>query len=34
MYGGMLVLRLSDEAGTQIPVSRRRAAACKRALGM
>jgi two-component system, LytTR family, response regulator LytT len=34
MYGGMLVLRLSDETGTQIPVSRRRAAACKRALGM
>ena len=34
MYGGMLVLRLSDEPGTQIPVSRRRAAACKRALGM
>ena len=34
MYGGLLVLRLSDEAGTQIPVSRRRAAACKRALGM
>ncbi len=34
MYGGMLVLRLSDEAGTQIPVSRRRASACKRALGM
>ena len=34
MYGGTLVLRLSDDAGTQIPVSRRRAAACKRALGM
>ncbi len=34
MYGGMLVLRLSDATGTQIPVSRRRAAACKRALGM
>ena len=34
MYGGMLVVRLSDEAGTQIPVSRRRAAALKRALGM
>lgn len=34
MYGGMLVLRLSDEAGTKIPVSRRRATACKRALGM
>jgi DNA-binding LytR/AlgR family response regulator len=34
MYGGMLVLRLSDEAGTQIPVSRRRSAAFKRALGM
>ena len=34
MYGGMLILRLSDEAGTQIPVSRRRAASLKRALGM
>jgi DNA-binding LytR/AlgR family response regulator len=34
MYGGMLVLRLADEAGTQIPVSRRRATAVKRALGM
>jgi DNA-binding LytR/AlgR family response regulator len=34
MYGGMLVVRLSDQAGTQIPVSRRRAAALKRALGM
>lgn len=34
MYGGLLILRLSDEAGTQIPVSRRRAAALKRALGM
>ena len=34
MYGGMLMLRLSDEAGTQIPVSRRRAASLKRALGM
>jgi DNA-binding LytR/AlgR family response regulator len=34
MYGGMLVLRLSDEAATQIPVSRRRATALKRALGM
>ena len=34
MYGGLLVLQLSDEAGTQIPVSRRRAAALKRALGM
>ena len=34
MYGGTLILRLSDQAGTQIPVSRRRAVACKRALGM
>lgn len=34
MYGGMLVLRLSDEAGTRIPVSRRRSTAFKRALGM
>ncbi len=34
MYGGMLALRLSDQAGTQIPVSRRRAAALKRALGI
>lgn len=34
MYGGMLALCLNDEAGTQIPVSRRRAAACKRALGL
>ena len=34
MYGGMLVLRLSDEVGTRIPVSRRRTAALKRALGM
>lgn len=34
MYGGMLVLRLSDSEGTQIPVSRRRTAGLKRALGI
>ena len=34
MYGGTLTLLLSDDAGTQIPVSRRRAAAVKLALGM
>ena len=34
MYGGSLVVQLNDAAGTQIPVSRRRAAALKRALGM
>lgn len=34
MYGGLLVLTLGDEAETHIPVSRRRATAVKRALGM
>jgi DNA-binding LytR/AlgR family response regulator len=34
MYGGTLMLVLSDAAGTQIPVSRRRVAALKLALGM
>jgi DNA-binding LytR/AlgR family response regulator len=34
MYGGMLVLTLGGEAETHIPVSRRRATAVKRALGM
>lgn len=34
MYGGTLLLTLSDEAGTQIPVSRRRVPALKKALGL
>jgi DNA-binding LytR/AlgR family response regulator len=34
MYGGTLMLTLTDPDGTQIPVSRRRASALKRALGM
>ena len=34
LYGGMLVLTLGDEAETHIPVSRRRATAVERALGM
>ncbi|HEY3317824.1 MAG TPA: LytTR family DNA-binding domain-containing protein [Coriobacteriia bacterium] len=34
MYGGTLLLTLTDAAGTQLPVSRRRAASVKRALGV
>lgn len=34
MYGGTLTLLLNDDAGTHIPVSRRRAAAVKLALGI
>ncbi|GAB4278579.1 MAG: LytTR family DNA-binding domain-containing protein [Coriobacteriia bacterium] len=34
MYGGTLLLTLSDPAGTQVPVSRRRASAVKQALGL
>ncbi len=34
MYGGTLLLTLADEGGTQVPVSRRRAAAVKKALGL
>jgi two-component system, LytTR family, response regulator LytT len=34
MYGGTLLLTLSDDAGTQIPVSRRRVPALKKALGL
>lgn len=34
MYGGTLLLTLSDPAGTQVPVSRRRASAVKQALGI
>ena len=34
MYGGTLLLTLSDEARTQIPVSRRRVPALKKALGL
>jgi two-component system, LytTR family, response regulator LytT len=34
MYGGTLLLTLSDEAATQIPVSRRRVPALKKALGL
>jgi two-component system, LytTR family, response regulator LytT len=34
MYGGTLLLTLSDEASTQIPVSRRRVPALKKALGL
>ena len=34
MYGGTLLLTLSDDAGTQIPVSRRRVPQLKKALGL
>jgi len=34
MYGGTLLLTLTDEAGTQVPVSRRRVPSLKRALGL
>ena len=34
MYGGTLLLTLADEAATQIPVSRRRVPALKKALGL
>jgi two-component system response regulator LytT len=34
MYGGTLLLTLSDEPATQIPVSRRRVPALKKALGL
>ena len=34
MYGGTLLLTLSDQAATQIPVSRRRVPALKKALGL
>lgn len=34
MYGGTMLLTLVDEAGTQIPVSRRRVPALKKALGL
>jgi two-component system, LytTR family, response regulator LytT len=34
MYGGTLLLALSDAAATQIPVSRRRVPALKKALGL
>lgn len=34
MYGGTLLLTLIDEAATQIPVSRRRVPALKKALGL
>lgn len=34
MYGGTMELTLKDAAGTQVPVSRRRAPALKRALGL
>jgi len=34
MYGGTLLLTLTDEAATQIPVSRRRVPALKKALGL
>lgn len=34
MYGGTLLLTLSDDAATQIPVSRRRVPALKKALGL
>lgn len=34
MYGGTLLLMLRDEAGTQVPVSRRRVPSLKRALGL
>ena len=34
MYGGTLLLTLADEAATQVPVSRRRVPALKKALGL
>ncbi|MBF4509400.1 MAG: response regulator transcription factor [Aeromicrobium sp.] len=34
MYGGTMELTLKDDAATQVPVSRRRAPALKRALGL
>ena len=34
MYGGTLLLTLADDAATQIPVSRRRVPALKKALGL
>ncbi|TLM92967.1 MAG: response regulator transcription factor [Actinobacteria bacterium] len=34
MYGGTLLLTLTDDAATQIPVSRRRVPALKKALGL
>ncbi|MBI5231680.1 MAG: response regulator transcription factor [Coriobacteriales bacterium] len=34
MYGGTLLLTLTDKAGTQIPVSRRRVPSLKKALGL
>lgn len=34
MYGGTLLLTLSDDSATQIPVSRRRVPALKKALGL
>jgi DNA-binding LytR/AlgR family response regulator len=34
MYGGTLLLTLSDPEATQIPVSRRRVPSLKRALGL
>lgn len=34
MYGGTLLLTLSDKEGTQVPVSRRRVSSLKKALGL
>lgn len=34
MYGGTMLLTLKDKAGTQVPASRRRVPALKRALGL
>lgn len=34
MYGGTLLLTLTDRAGTQVPVSRRRVSSLKKALGL
>jgi two-component system response regulator LytT len=34
MYGGTMLLTLKDEVGTQVPASRRRVPALKRALGL
>ncbi len=34
MYGGTLLLTLSDDEETQVPVSRRRVPSLKRALGL
>ncbi len=34
MYGGTLLLTIADQAGTQIPVSRRRVPSLKKALGL